>query len=607
LNTRLYFNRLARTTRLTQPEDCGTPGQPNSTNRPNLGPTWDGFSHGPVVPAPLQAVRVQVAASDPDGVEGVTLWVAVDGGEATGVPMTRQDDGRFAAMVPGQPAATIVQFWVEGRDGRGAVSTFPAAGPASRALWKVDDGLASTTGLHDLRIVLTPPDAAWLHGEVNVMSNDPVGATVIYDEREAFYDVGVRLKGSERGRSMPLRTGFSLHFHAEQPFRGTYRSVMVDRSQGVNYGQREMLMNQVMTHSGSVSAEYNDLVQVIPPRLDHTGPAELQMARFGDLLLDTQFEGGGDGLLFDYELVYYPTTTDDGTPEGLKLPQPDLVVGTPIKDLGDDPEAYRYSFLVKNNEWRDDYGPLMAFAKVFGLPQAGFDAAVGDTIDVDQWLRAFAFATLSGAIDNYASGAQHNADFYVRPDDGRVLYFPHDLDFYGGSPRSALVANGDLARLIATPANLRAYYGHLLDIVRTSYNGAYMARWCQHFGALLPGQDFAAYLQFVIDRAAWVLDEAPNAVNTAIPSVPFQITTNGGADFTVPDAAITLQGTGWVDVRQIHRFGDSGPLLVTWVGPTDWLATVPLACGANVIVLVATDPQGSKRGSDMITITSGCP
>ncbi len=611
LNTRLYFNRLARTTVLPVPEPNGTPGAQNTASQANLGPTYTGFGHAPAVPAAFEPVLVSVVASDPDGVAGVTLWTSVAGGAATATPMQDTGGGRYLAVVPGQAAGTLVQFWVEGSDLTGAVSAFPAAGPASRALWKVDDGLAATNGLHNVRILLTQADADWLHDEVNVMSNDLVGATVVYDEREAFYDVGVRLKGSERGRSMPPRTGFSVHFHPEQPFRGVYRTVMLDRSEGVGFGQREMLINQVMCHAGSVSCEYNDLVQVIPPRLGHTGPAELQLARFSDLFLDSQFEHGSDGMLFEYELIYYPTTTDDGTPEGGKLPQPDLVVGTPVKDLGDDQEAYRYNFIIKNNLWQDDYSGLIAFAKAFGLTGDAFNTLVDDYIDVDEWLRSFAFATLSGAWDQYASGAAHNAFFYVRPSDGRVLYLPHDLDFYPANPYNPVVWSGDLARLLEVPERLRRYYGHVLDIIQTSYNAAYMQRWCDHYGSLLPGQDFAGHCQFIAERSAWALDGAADSVSKAVPKVPFAITTNGGADFTVPGPApITLDGTGWVDVNEIRPAGGAATLDVVWTGPTEWQASLPLHCGPNVIALEALDPHGSLVGGDSITVTASggsCP
>ena len=75
------------------------------------------------------------------------------------------------------------------------------------------------------------------------------------------------------------------------------------------------------------------------------------MAYYDDILLDTQFEDGGDGRLFEYELVYYPTTTDTGTPEGSSCRKPDGVVGTRIRDLGDDKETYRW-FLFNKNESR---------------------------------------------------------------------------------------------------------------------------------------------------------------------------------------------------------------------------------------------------------------
>jgi hypothetical protein len=384
----------------------------------------------------------------------------------------------------------------------------------------------------------------------------------------------------------------------------------VDRSEGIGFGQRELLFNQAMNHAGSVTSHYDDLVKVLTPRPEHTGSAQLQLARFGDLLLDFQFESGGDGMLFEYELIYYPTTTDNGTPQGNKLPQPDQVVGVPIVDLGDDKEAYRLPFIIKNNRWRDDYRGLIRFAKVFGLSGAEFDAKIGDVIDVDQWLRAFAFGTLSGAVDNYAAGSQHNGDFYVRPSDGRVLYFPHDLDFYGGSPQSPVVASGDLAKLIAAPERARAYYGHLYDIISTSYNGAYMAYWSDHLGELLPAQDFAGHLQFITARAAWVLSAAPNAVMKAIPKVAFEITTGGGAPVSVTTSTVTLDGIGWIDVAEVQRAQPKASIALTWMSQTAWQATLPVSCGANTISLDAFDRHGQPVGSDALSVTrtgDGCP
>jgi hypothetical protein len=606
LNTRLYFNRLARTTSLPVAVAPGNPGRPDP-RAGNLGPTYRDLAHAPVVPAAGEPVTVAVDADDPDGVAAVTLFLAVDGGPPTSVVMTATDGGLWTAQVPGHPAGAVVQFWIDAVDGVGARAQVPAGGPAARALWQVDDGRGTGDALRDVRIVMTPADAAWLFAAPDLMSNDWVGATVIYDGRDATYDVGVRLKGSQRGRPTQARTGFGLRFPPERLFRGVHRTVLIDRSQGVSFGQRELFFFQAMNRAGAVPSQYDDLIEVVPPRRDLTGPAHLQLARFGGLFLDHQFERGGDGGLFEYELVYYPTTTVDGTPTGAKLPQPDQVVGTAIRDLGPDEEAYRMCFINKANRGRDDYRGWLRFAQAFGTTGAAFDAQVDAILDVDQWLRALAFATLSGAIDNYASGAAHNAEFYLRPSDGKALFFPHDLDFLG-SARGPVIGSADLAKLIAAPARRRSYYGHLHDIITTSYNATYLAPWAAQLGALLPGQDFAGHLAYVAERAAWVRDGAPDAITRAIPPVGFAIATNGGAPLAVAAATVDLEGPGWVDVHTITANG--GALTVTWPAVSTWRASVGLACGANALALTALDRRGAAVGTDTITVTRtgpGCP
>ncbi len=602
LNTRLYFNRLPRTTRVEQPELSGTPGAPNSTATDDLGPTFDACRHEPAVPSPFEPVSVQVGVDDPDGVDEVALWSSVDGAPFAEQAMTEVAPGRWQAELEGRPAGSIVQFYAEARDALGASSTFPAAGRDSRALIRFDSP-ALSGGLHDLRIILTGADSDWLHSETNLMSDDLVGATVVYREAEVFYDVGVRAKGSERGRPMQPRLGYAVRFHDDRPFRGSHTTVLVDRSEGVGFGQREVLLNLVMTHGGSEFGEHNDLVRVHTPRPEHAGPAELQIDRFADLVLDSQFEEGADGRLFEYELIYHPLTTEDGTAEGLKLPLPDGVVGTPLTDLGDDPEAYRWTFLVENNEREDDFEGLIELCRTFGLPQPDFGQQVGEVIDVDQWLRAFAFATLAGVVDQYGSGAQHNAQFYLRPADGRFLYFPHDLDFFG-SAQMAVVGNGDLARLIQDPLRRRSWYGHLQDIVEHTYNGGHLAPWCDQLGALLPEQDFASHCQFIDDRADWVMEGSPDAVLALYPPLDFAITTAGGEDFTVSASEVELEGEGWIDVRSVVLADTWEPMPLSWLDDRTWQVVVPLVPGANDLTLVATDLRSEAVGSDSIVVTS---
>src|SRR5207247_6277052 len=116
LHTRLYFNRVAQVTRLDVPTLNGTPGAPNSTFQPNIGPTFRGFQHHPVVPAGGQSVTVSVMAQDPDGVAACTLWWSANGGSWSSVMMSPAGNDGFEAAIPGYGAATVVQVYVEASD-----------------------------------------------------------------------------------------------------------------------------------------------------------------------------------------------------------------------------------------------------------------------------------------------------------------------------------------------------------------------------------------------------------------------------------------------------------------------------------------------------------
>ncbi len=545
----------------------------------------------------MQPVTISVQADDPDGVASMTLWYSIENGAWNQSSMTEVQAGFFEGQVPGQTAGRIVQFYVEGEDATGIRSTFPRHGADSRALFKVDDGLAATNGLHNLRMIVTPADASFLHNTVELMSNDRVGATIIYDEQEIFYDAGLRLSGSQRARPYQPRLSFSVGFNSDQLFRGVHSSITLDRSESTGFGQRELIYHHGMSHAGGLPSEYNDLFQIITPQRAHTGTAEAQLGRYSDVFLDSQYESGSDGQLYEYELTYFPTTTDNGSKEGRKRPQPDDVRGTPIRNIGDSTEDYRWVFLNKNNRNQNDYSRLIEFATAMGAPTASFNDHIGDYIDVDQWLRAFAFSVITGHGDNYGSdGSQHNLQLYVRPSDNRVLFFPHDLDAFFDATRP-IVGNGDLRKLIRVPENEHMYYGHVYDMIQTTFNEAYMSRWTEHFGSLLPGQRFDRHLSDLVRRS----DNLLGQLRRAIPEVEFAAT-SPTVTTSLPTA--TLSGTGWVDLRELRLAGSETPLEVNWTTDSTWEVVVDVPSGSSDVTLYGFDFQGQPIGEVTVTVTS---
>ena len=359
----------------------------------------------------------------------------------------------------------------------------PWQGPDSSALIRVDDGDAADLDfINNFRITMTAADADFLHEVTNVMSNDRLGATVIYNESEIYYNCGVRLKGSQRGRATLVRVGFNVAFPPEKPFLGAHRTVGVDRSgAGDQFSQKEMMAKHGIYHAGGVVGSMDDLIRVISPTTRHLGSAMLVRSRYDDELLDNQFQDGGKGPLFEYELIYYPTSTTGGV-EGLKRPNPDNVAGVPVRDIGgDDKELYRWHWLKKNNRDADDYSALIKAIRAIGQfgsnPSEEKIAELDQLLDMEQWLRSFAIQVLFGIGDSYANGSQHNGMIYIRPEDGKALYLPWDMDFTFSQGDTALTNNGDLRNFVRVPRWERAYLGHLQDIISTTFNRAYMEPW----------------------------------------------------------------------------------------------------------------------------------
>ena len=599
VHTRLYFNRCPRTTLVERTETSGTPGARNSTFTANAGPTFRGLRHQPVVPVGGEPVTVSIVIEDPDGVRTARIRYSVEGGAWREADMASAGGGVYQGTIPGQSASRTVQFYIEAEDGLDVVADWPAGGVDSRALYRTRDGQARLGELHNIRIIMTPDDISRLYQTTNVMSNGLSGATVVYNEREVFYDAGVRLRGSERGRPTSNRVSFNIRFPADHLFRGVHRSVGIDRSGGwsglvPSQSQDEILIKHFAQYAGGVPSMYDDLCRVIAPRSQHTSNALLMMAKYGNVYLDSTFENGSDGTNFKLELIYHPTTANA---QGYKNPQPDGVIGSDFRNLGDDKEPYRWNFLIKSNRDRDDYSKLIALCKAFSASSASLDAETRAIMDVDIWMRTMAVYSLGGVNDAYTYGNNHNLMVHAPAGDGKVMAMLWDTDFsFTRSATSGLWGDQGLRRIIEIPANTRRYYGHLDDIIDKSYNVDYMRHWIEHYGSMT-GRNFGGILNYIRTRAGFVRGRLPSAVN-------FRITTNGGNDLTVNSLAVTLEGEGGIDVQDIAVGGSEAPLEAAWSSLSRWRLIIPVVPGENEITLLGLATDSEVSATDSITVTS---
>lgn len=602
LNTRLYFDRLARTTQLAVPPLNGTPGARNSVFSANIGPSYDQLRHEPSVPEPDEPITISVLATDPDMVSSMTLYYSINGGSWQTTPMTGTAPWR--AVLPPHAAGTLVQFYVQGTDGLGATSVFPPKGPDSRALLRVNDRQAMDGPLQNFRVLMLPQDVDWLHAATNVLSNERLGSTVIYHERRTaglpaslttFYDVGVRLKGSFVGRDV-ARVGLNITFHSEQLFRGVHDKVAVDRSQHAIIGQGEIIAKQIANHAGGIPNMYDDLIHYIAPRAQDISKAQLRMAGFDEVYLDSQFRNGSDGAVYEFEVFRFSSTTAGGGVEGIKLWGPGYF-NLDIADYGDDKETYRWLFLLVNNRAQDDYSRVIPMAKAFSLTSASLDLRTQELMDVDQWMRTFAYESLLGVGDAYFTGGNHhNLRLYVRPEDQKVLAMPWDWDSaYFNAATAPLVGGANLAKIVNLPNNSRAYHGHLYELIRTTFNSTYLSRWTEHYGALAE-QDFTPILNYIQARANFVMSQLPTAT-------AFAITSNSGNNFNTGTNAVTITGTAPIQVKTMDVNG--APYTLSWTTLTAWTLRLVLDERTNQLTLRGVDSFGNIISNllDTITIT----
>ncbi|RLE25329.1 MAG: hypothetical protein DRJ61_19280, partial [Acidobacteria bacterium] len=255
-------------------------------------------------------------------------------------------------------------------------------------------------------------------------------------------------------------------------------------------------------------------------------------------------------------------------------------------------------FLIKNNRYKDDYSRLMDVAKLFSLSGSAFNNQVENIIDVDQWLRSFAVGNADGGVDHYICTSPHNGQFYVRPEDDRVLLFPHDMDYvFPNYDQQPLLPNTpSFQKLIQVTEYLRRYYGYLHDVLTTAYNQNYMSYWTTHYGSLLPYQNFGTHLTYINNRHNYLMGLLGAQVGT---ETPFSITTT---NCTVDTSFKTVAGSAWINVDKIKI--DGKKLSFDWPAMKNWETKVPLVPGTNHLVFVAYDFQNNIIATDEITIIS---
>lgn len=564
----------------------GTPGESPSRGSSNLGPAIDRVEHFPVIPSNLQRVRVSARVRDPDQVLSVRLHFR---GERTrpefrSNPMrddglgrdARAGDGIYSTELPAYPVGEKVEFFVVAEDLRSGISTYPDG--LEPCLFQVESS-ATDTAAHSLRLVLTDRNTEILTSRP-VMSDELLEGSFFFEDREAYYHVGTRYRGSPWIRP-GTRKSFRIRFPDDRPFHGEKRLNL----DATGNDLRERASFALMRHHGPAGSSLPHSRQA-HARLRFNGEERglHEMVEPVDRdYLRRWFPEGDGGHLFKTDLRL--DLDDRGQITGVES------IG--LFDLDRDEEAYRFVFLPRTREDLDDFTPLFELTECLD-PETTDDedllARIDDVVDVEQVIRTLGLRLANDDWDTFGIGAK-NAYFFRSDLDGRWRLLPWDSDNTFDDPTAPLTPSPhyrSLARLFELPSLRRRHLRALRDLLEGPYHPEFLEPYLRATEEELEGETLMGremIQSFIEARRPYLEEQLPG-------ELPFEVITPLNSDADTLDFEISGTAPLGLDVILVGQ----EPAALFWTSPGHWKIPLRLEPGLNVFFLTALGLDGSLIG-----------
>jgi len=583
----VYLEAVAE---LDIPPNLGSPGLQNSRYAANAGPAISELIHSPIVPQPNAAVTVTCRAHDPDGVSSLTLEYRVDPSLTYTAVAMRDDgmngdvlagDGLSSAMIPGQPGGAIVAFRVRARDGHASPVTtwFPSDDPTKDALVRFGQiPLSGLFGTHSIWMSAT---------NVNVLTSRPprsdqlLDTTFVFNNYRVIYNTGMRFRGNARpfpnykdgsySCRMPKSDRFlgSNEFQIDIPSRnapdGTfmqeYHAYWTAREAGIAASTIRFIRVRV---NGSSLVRQDFL------------PASRNFCR--------SWYGDDDPVVFEQR------------------------GGSPFRNFvleNGQKAQHRYRFIGRKKRTTE---PVDDFQTWFNIVDAGaatnnahFDSRMAALIDPYGWAAYFVVNKVVGNWDSYnwTHDDGRHMFMYMSPTYRSRLHL-HDMDLSYERDLGLSLGSVPLIQWLFnhSPVFSRDYWRVLKNLMdgplRAEVGQTELQGWFE--GLRGSGID-ARHPQRIMEWNANRVTEIANA----LPVATFEITSNGGNDFSTADYIVTLNGNAPIEVAAFKINGVAQR--VTYPTVTSWQAGKGLEDGPNNLVVEGFDRDGNLVAGDMITVT----
>lgn len=589
--------------KLNVPDDLGTPGERNSRYAANGGPAIEDVKHSPVLPGHRQPIIVTSRLQDPDGIGSAFVNYRIDPFPSyTAIAMNDDGtggddvagDGTFSAAIPGQPSGSLVGFTVTASDAidAGKTNSFPdPPGPPPDSECLVRVGVSLPDGIFGTYMMWMTETNETIWTERDVRSNEPLEGTFTCGNIRSIYNVGGRYRGYKRysdgGPAGSDPIAYVVELPKSEPFLGA----------------NELKLDTVGQHGIDST--------LLIERLSYWVACEVDIPYCYLRFVHVYFNGSDRGIMHDAETP---------APGFVKSWYPDDEDPQIFKNVGWDPlEIYNTTGGIKKKEryrqsWAkqrtlvpdDDYNTLYRIVDAVNIADTNqYHERVSAVIDMDNWMGMFAVNHGIGNWDSFGYDLHHNLFIYVA-DTHRSRGFLYDLDYsFAASATADLFTASDTItpRMYGHQPFRRMFLRYIREIAQNAYDPAkstaMMNDWYNAFQANGISSDYPTALQtWIAARRTYMLGQLPSSL--------FEITNNGGANFSTTNRIITLTGNAPIEVMTMLINSNSHDAAFSTT--TAWSTEVGLTNGANPFVVEGFDRHGNLLYRDTITITfTGTP
>ena len=484
-----------------------TPGIANTDLAANpaydSAPLISSVKHRPQIPVPGQTVNVTAKLTDElaTGVSGTVFWrtwvpnqnvattpaanfssiaMADDGLHGDGLA----NDGEFGATIPAQAVNTIVEFYIRATDSGARARTFPAPTTAggtqgANCLYQVDDEVWN--GRQPIyRLIATGGDqyefdtARWAQA-----SDAAINVTFISTQES---DIDVRYQCAIRVRGAGSRSNVPRNWKLEWPGDDDFN------------GQRKANLNIAYAYNQYIGAQLMKMAN-----LPHEGATPVQVR-----LNKTNYAGStSSAAKYSYGMYVHmqPNSEQTYVDENFSTDSSGNIYKkvrphqnfTLRSDGTGGPNVTQYladGWTKESNTGANNWTDLHTFHQMLNKVGGYTVADMEPIMDVDQWCRALAFATIvDDAETNISNGSGDDYSVYFGVIDPRVKLLMHDYDTILGGGDTTTNAGADGLYQMLTNAGPS---GHLS-------NGETLAAFTSFFSDPVVNQRFKAQIRELLD------------------------------------------------------------------------------------------------------------